>query len=134
MRHRRRGCALLVLAWLATGCVTSTAESLVVPIVTADGRPRPLARVALPLAELQARIANLRVERLAVYHEGRTPIPFAVEDEDADGRADRIVVVIPVAGDGSTRLLLVCPGPRAEGGPLAGGAQGAIPDFERAAR
>lgn len=134
MRRCRGTCALLAVAWLVTGCVTSTAESLVVPIVTADERPRTLARVTLPLAELQSRIANLRVERLAVYHEGHTPIPFAVEDEDADGRADRIVVVIPVAGDGSTRLLVVCPGPRAEGEPLAGGLPGARPDFERAAR
>ena len=104
--------ALALLLW---GCVPLTAGYLSIPVESRDRRSRRAAEVSVPLAELRARMPGFDVGAVAFYAGGRTPLPHRLADQDGDGEPDAAVVVLSVAGNGSTRLVAVCPGPRARG-------------------
>ena len=106
------GCLLL-----AAACVPTTAAYLSIPIETTDGESRRAVEVRVPLAELAERMGELDPETLTFYAGGRTPIPHQLVDDNGDGAPDAALVVLAVAGDGSTRLVALCPGPAAQGSP-----------------
>lgn len=105
----KRAAPIFLLA--VSGCVPWTAGYLSIPLETADGLARPDAVVSVALRELESRIDDFEPQRLAFYGEGRDPVPHRLHDEDGDGAADSAWVAVPVAADGSTRLVVVCPGP-----------------------
>lgn len=111
-------CSLLLpLLLIGAGCVPTTALYLSIPIETTDGQPRSAVEVRVPLAELAERMGPVTPDTLTFFATGRTPIPHRLIDEDGDSTPDAALVVLAVAGDGSTRLVAVCPGPVAEGYP-----------------
>ena len=103
------------LGLLATACVPSTAAYVSVPIEVSDARSRDAAVVRVPLAELEPRLSGFDASALAFFGPGREPLPHRLIDTDGDGAMDHAVTILPVAGDGTSRLVVVCPGPVAQG-------------------
>jgi hypothetical protein len=124
----------LLLAWLAAAaCVPTTAAYLSLPLATEDRAPREHAVVRVPFAELRERMPGFDPAALAFYAQGRAPIPHRLLDEDGDGAPDAALVALPIAGDGSTRLIALCPGPSTAAEPPTGPpSAGVIADFARA--
>lgn len=112
----RPAAALVMLA----ACTPLSSSYLEVPVVPRDGKARAPGLVRVPLRELRSRMPGFDPDRVAFYAEGREPLPHQLVDEDADQRPDAAHVQLRVAGDGSTRLVVVCPGPAAPAATLAG--------------
>jgi hypothetical protein len=109
------------LAWLAAaGCAPTTAAYLSIPLETEDHAPLEIAVVRVPFEELRKRMPGFDPAALAFYARGRTPIPHRLLDEDGDGAPDAALVALPIAGDGSTRLIALCPGPSTDAEPPIG--------------
>lgn len=105
----------LLLAGVLAGCLPTRNASVSIPLASADGKDHERALVRLPFGELAARLPGMRKEELGFYARGRDPVPYLIVDANHDGRPDEVVLVVPVAGDGSTRILATCPAPRAVG-------------------
>jgi hypothetical protein len=119
----------------AAGCVPTTAAYLAIPVETENGTPRERGAVRVPIAELEKRMPDFDADTLSFYGAGRDPIPHRLVDDDADGSPEAALVVLPIAGDGSTRLIAVCPGPEAKGPLPDGNADpGIVLRFDRALR
>jgi len=106
--------ACLLLLALA-GCMPIRNASISIPIRSADGKSHERALARISISELTRRMDGFRIEQLAFYAAGRDPIGHQVVDTNQDGRPDQVALVLAVAGDGSTRILATCPGPRAAG-------------------
>ena len=115
-----RRVALSLVSIAAAACAPTTAAYLSIPLETEDGASRDLAVVRVSFAELRHRMAGFDPTSLAFYGRGRTPIPHRLLDEDGDGAPDAALVALPVAGDGSTRLVAVCPGASTNAEPPVG--------------
>jgi hypothetical protein len=96
---------------LAAACLPTRSASLSIPLSSCDGHTHEAALVTIPLRDLESKMDGLRLQELAIYASGREPVPFRVAPGE-DG-AERIELVTRVTGDGTTRILAVCPGPRA---------------------
>jgi hypothetical protein len=103
-----RGAVLLAAA--LAGCLPYRSAYVEIPAVPRDGRARAAAVVRAPLAELRRLLPGCDVARMAFHALGRQPCPHRLVDEDGDGAPDAAWVQLPVAADGSSRLIVVCPG------------------------
>jgi hypothetical protein len=109
----RRGVAPLLLLLIAGACVPAHSSYVGFPLASVHQRDLLCAEIDVPIADLLARQPELDLDRLAIYAQGREPLPFVRVDVDQDGAADSIRTWAPVRGDGTTRLQFVSPGPNA---------------------
>ena len=135
MRRRTRDSLGLLATVLIAGCVPTHAAFLHVPVTVAPRRPAGLVIVRLPIEELAKRMEEFDVERIAVFHRGREPIPHQIVDIDGDGRLDTVVTKIP-AGAGNRAVAVVCPARKQNRDPLpeGGSAEGVTIDMEHSQR
>lgn len=103
---------------VVSACVPTTAAYLRIPVTTDDGRPRRATLLQVPLDELRRQLRVKSLDHLAFFHDDRAPIPHRLADLDGDGDPDVAEVVLPIRGDGETRLIALCPGPTADAGTL----------------
>ena len=124
------------VAFLCAACVPTHTASLSVPVLVADRTDRERAIIAVDLTELATRIDDFDPGRLAFYGVGRSPLPYRLVRSPGDGNGPQTALVeMPVRGDGTTRILVVCPGPDAPGEPTADGAtRGITLEWRRAQR
>lgn len=104
----------LLPAW-CPACIAPHAAYLTIPVVNRAGIDIDRAVVWVPLTELAARMDDFDPGSVAFYVEGRTPLPYRALDIDGDDRPDFAALAMRVRGDGSTRLIVVSPGPPAPG-------------------
>ena len=110
-------------------CVPTHAAFLRIPVKVAPSHPDGPVLVRVPFADIESRIDSFDPQRAAYFFRGRTPVPFAYEDTDADGDEDTLVVKLP-AGEPRYWIVIISPGERT-GLPMppGGSAEGVTLDF-----
>lgn len=120
-----------LLTGVLAGCVPTTAAYLSIPLESEDETAREAVELRVSLAELELRMASFDPDQVAFFTVGRNAIPHRFSDEDGDGRDDVAIVVVDVAADGSSRLIVLCPGPPTTGEWSPGvAAEGVVLNFD----
>ena len=105
----------LLLPLFLGACLPSTAGFLRVP-VQFDAPPTggPI-QVTAEFDKIRALMPDFDPAAAAFYGRGRTALPFRLVDADGDGNDDAVTVVLESRADAEAWLVIVCPGPKANG-------------------
>ena len=124
----------LLLSLFLVGCIPPSYAYLSIPIENLESRALGLARLEVPLADLEARMGGLQIERLAFYTKGRQALPYELIDRDGNGIVDHALIKVAIEADGGI-LVVTSPGPRNLGELPAGGERYRVKlRFDRARR
>lgn len=104
-----------VLLACAAACLPSHPAFLRVPVAFRTPPTGGLLTVTASCADIRQLIPDFEPAGAAFYSRGRAALPFLEQDDDGDGRTDRITVTFPSLAGQAAWLIIVYPAEGTDG-------------------